>query len=536
MSLVNSSRHSIRPKKPVFRPPVFHLPARPNISEYPKDIRGRLSESHYRDYSRRLRRWKKNATFANRAVANYKESFRLKMVFYNEAKKRHDAEQAQAIQQKFVPGTGKGSVWPDNPFKKLVLIPDPKKFVRKTKRYHHNVPAGPYPGLAGLAYHSPSAPRAISLYQDEARAPWSNAFNGRVFMRTYFLPVVMKEYDRAFLDVDAVDRWDDGRSDHQPFSLDFSSGFFPTSALSALHSDILGAAIEQLEPYDANLVRKVYDKLKRNVVHIGNLIGERKQTFELLLTLYKRISNLIMLKKGILKAVSKFATRPKAYADEVLAFKFGVEPLVNDFLALTEHLGRLPPDQPIITVRTNTKRNLAFERGGLKFAGMAEISYVFKLESHFESLETLKRYGLTNPLETAWELTPWSFVSDWFIPVGAYLSSLTADQGLTFKTGTRKIKLTGTFTVTGKSGYASNDHNLTMTSDDGLLGDFAGTFVDRTVLTELPKKERMLRLKSPMSLAHGIEAIALAVQRFDSKPSQKKPRPRRKPPKQRRSS
>jgi hypothetical protein len=34
------------------------------------------------------------------------------------------------------------------------------------------------------------------------------------------------------------------------------------------------------------------------------------------------------------------------------------------------------------------------------------------------------RFGLLNPLEVAWELVPFSFVADWFLPVGSYLSAL----------------------------------------------------------------------------------------------------------------
>lgn len=36
------------------------------------------------------------------------------------------------------------------------------------------------------------------------------------------------------------------------------------------------------------------------------------------------------------------------------------------------------------------------------------------------------KFGLTNPLEVAWELVPLSFVADWFLPIGDYLSALDA--------------------------------------------------------------------------------------------------------------
>jgi hypothetical protein len=38
--------------------------------------------------------------------------------------------------------------------------------------------------------------------------------------------------------------------------------------------------------------------------------------------------------------------------------------------------------------------------------------------------------GLTNPLSVAWEVVPFSFVVDWFLPIGKYLQSLTDFVGL----------------------------------------------------------------------------------------------------------
>lgn len=51
------------------------------------------------------------------------------------------------------------------------------------------------------------------------------------------------------------------------------------------------------------------------------------------------------------------------------------------------------------------------------------------------SLGTLQQLGITNPALLLWELIPYSFVADWFIPVGNYLSTLDAFLGKTFKAG-----------------------------------------------------------------------------------------------------
>lgn len=41
-----------------------------------------------------------------------------------------------------------------------------------------------------------------------------------------------------------------------------------------------------------------------------------------------------------------------------------------------------------------------------------------------EELSFARQLGLTDPLSVAWELIPYSFVVDWFVPIGTYLSNL----------------------------------------------------------------------------------------------------------------
>lgn len=43
-------------------------------------------------------------------------------------------------------------------------------------------------------------------------------------------------------------------------------------------------------------------------------------------------------------------------------------------------------------------------------------------------LDGLGRLGMTNPYEVVWELVPFSFVADWFLPIGNYLSYLDLDS------------------------------------------------------------------------------------------------------------
>lgn len=57
------------------------------------------------------------------------------------------------------------------------------------------------------------------------------------------------------------------------------------------------------------------------------------------------------------------------------------------------------------------------------------------------SVDLPSRFGLTNPLEIAWELIPLSFVADWFLPIGSYLSALDAPMRFIHVGGTRGYRM-----------------------------------------------------------------------------------------------
>jgi hypothetical protein len=45
-------------------------------------------------------------------------------------------------------------------------------------------------------------------------------------------------------------------------------------------------------------------------------------------------------------------------------------------------------------------------------------SYLFEM---YEEMSAARQMGLANPTTIIWERIPWSFVVDWFIPIGTYL-------------------------------------------------------------------------------------------------------------------
>jgi hypothetical protein len=126
-------------------------------------------------------------------------------------------------------------------------------------------------------------------------------------------------------------------------------------------------------------------------------------------------------------------------------------------------------------------------------------------------LAAFSSLGLTNPLEIVWERVPYSFVVDWFLPVGNWLSALDADFGWQFKAGR------DTEFARWESSYVIDRH-------DGLSGfqldrfapmdwHYRGHRMQRRKLSSTPGVG-IPHFKNPFSSRHIANALALLVEAF----------------------
>lgn len=120
-----------------------------------------------------------------------------------------------------------------------------------------------------------------------------------------------------------------------------------------------------------------------------------------------------------------------------------------------------------------------------------------------EDLAFATSLGLTDPLQVAWALVPFSFMIDWFLPIGTCLEALGATKGLEFVSGTdvRYIQFTGRFYCTP----VALTNSMTSTGLFSCPVSITGT--RREVLNQFPRP--FLYYKSPFSTSHGISALAV---------------------------
>lgn len=125
-----------------------------------------------------------------------------------------------------------------------------------------------------------------------------------------------------------------------------------------------------------------------------------------------------------------------------------------------------------------------------------------------EFLRYSQKLGITNPALLAWELTPFSFVVDWFLPIGNYLKNSQAAWGMSFQFGSESVKQTNL--TNGRYELKSPD-NTYYEVTTYRLG--VNTIYNRNRITSFPDNP-LPDFKNPYSLTHAANAIALLVQVF----------------------
>lgn len=117
-----------------------------------------------------------------------------------------------------------------------------------------------------------------------------------------------------------------------------------------------------------------------------------------------------------------------------LEFSYGWLPLLQDVKGAAEFLSQQleTPLQTVVRVtrQVSSKGINSSSPTWYKYASSGVTAQKW-YKVTISEIDTVGLSGLTDPLSVAWELVPFSFVLDWFIPVGNFLSARGLTQSLT---------------------------------------------------------------------------------------------------------
>jgi hypothetical protein len=209
-------------------------------------------------------------------------------------------------------------------------------------------------------------------------------------------------------------------------------------------------------------------------------------------------------------------------ADTWLEYTYGWKPLLSDVYASAEATASvLVERQGVVRYQTKRGENVKFttkvvDSAGSKSTMLLEsrrsvaIGVMFRIPNG--AISVVDAFGLSNPLTVAWEIIPFSFVVDWFLPIGDALKGLTAFSGLEFHDGwiTRKDYSMAKGRVDLKSFSSGGVSNFRRGSVEGWKEAFT---IRRDKLNSFPSYG-FPQWKDPRSFAHAASAIALLQSLF----------------------
>lgn len=277
---------------------------------------------------------------------------------------------------------------------------------------------------------------------------------------------------------------------------------------------------------DSIASKRLYTRIKDQQVNLAQAIAERRQTSKLFYDVVKRLVQFwLKLKTANLLGAMRvlMPTSAKQLASDHLAIQYGIRPLLSDLEGIAKTLAgpKAIEFDVIVRQRLNVPRALVGVYSGpagvLQYAdsvyseGYTEVKYKYRCRIDSPSdavLQTFTALGLGNLQTLAWELTPFSFVVDWALPIGNYLNSMDAFNAITVVHASKTVFSKEYVTFKRVFGGTASGWKVS-----------AGTFgfVNERVkcvrtLLSTPPVLPLPSFKDPVSTLHIANALALLVQ------------------------
>lgn len=286
------------------------------------------------------------------------------------------------------------------------------------------------------------------------------------------------------------------------------------------------------------LDNKILKKIKDMKVNLAVVFAERKRTAEMIGNTVIRLFNAVRyVRKGRLRqaaqmldiTVSRRKVRKfnkeyrrtdgaRAIASGWLELQYGWLPLLSDIVGAAEAIAQRQSSEVRDRVRAklSTERKWSSLTTNSNFDLFVDQSYQFEISTGiwFRStgavLQSLSSTGITNPVSVAWEVIPFSFIVDWFLPIGAWIDNFDATLGLSFEKGYRTTFLRSQLDrrAYGTENPSSNPRYRGMS-----MSNRKKVYVSRTVLVSFPTPS-FPEFENPYKWQRGANLVALLTQAF----------------------
>lgn len=283
-------------------------------------------------------------------------------------------------------------------------------------------------------------------------------------------------------------------------------------------------------------IQKARSKLKDQDVNLLEVWGERHETLNMIRQNIDRIGRAAssLRKRDLAGAAQALGvglrsshslsgfSQSKALSNGWLELQYGWRPLISDIYGGVEFLHKKLTQPKRTTVRVVGSSGLSGgdssqSKFGTLNKGTLTVTSQYKVDvkacAYYHHLSptshTLAQLGITNPLYLWWELTRFSFVVDWLVGIGGWLSSLDASVGFSYNDGciTYYQKAIQTYNYS-LHGPTANGY----TEDIEYSDRSEYVRCQRAGLTNFETYATLPAFKDPSSLEHVANALALLRQ------------------------
>jgi hypothetical protein len=283
-------------------------------------------------------------------------------------------------------------------------------------------------------------------------------------------------------------------------------------------------------------IRKIIEQTESGIdANLAQDFAQYGQTVNLIRNSVTKITKSVLaLKKGNIplainslfagknpKFRGKGPTIGKAVAENWLELQYGWKPLLQDIEGSFKSLPALNAVSGFVNRATavatavdeskavNTNKPIGFS-GSWSHYDLVRTETRCKMTLRYTINSPLKTFlaqtGFTNPINLLWEVVPFSFVVDWFIPIGPWLETISSWDGLTFMDGSQTL-------FTRKEVLTVLDY--TGQQPVNVLQEAHGTFhsltiqLDRTRLSSFPASTFPQFKNGLASVTHALNGLAL---------------------------
>jgi hypothetical protein len=185
--------------------------------------------------------------------------------------------------------------------------------------------------------------------------------------------------------------------------------------------------------YQLKLLEKLVQKVKGFDFNLGVNLAQMRQVSSMVDVNLRKITGALWdLRKGrFADAARQLGARPKRTnlrVDDLsgrwLELQYGWLPLISDTFNAAKAFEAISQGPQTRVVRVSHKKKQLIEAStspsthSARYEKTTRRSLIYEMA---EELSVARQLGLLDPLSVAWEILPWSFVIDWFIPIGSYL-------------------------------------------------------------------------------------------------------------------